>query len=449
MLVFILPGTHPQLSENTVSSVERALPCARPIVIQSEGQTALIMNEALSVEMHPWFMTLYAGDDVQPQANVELERWLRACSVRSAGFILNPVHMIGPSPASSSRSVSPPIIPRGPVIWRTQAVMNDVQKGFATRDQLPFQKYVLIEKQLQLSVQYEWSEIDWKAVACHPRPAPGWTRETEEWTALSPLLHAAVQANSQSEKDRDSPLVTIALCTYNDGEYLIWAVRSVLAQNCKDWELVILDDGSTAEDTVACLQRVPGDPRIKIVRQQENLGKAHALNKILNMSHARWLLELDADDWLSPNALDILLREADEVQNADVIYGNHVEWLERANQQLVYQRVHPAPPSLSFDGLLNDAPAIAPRMFNVSSLKQLKGWREDVLFEGRLYEDIDLLSRLSINHKLHHVPEALYHRRLRSSSMTHRHPLHYALWKNSITDRDRLKNRNSCDDSNG
>ncbi|MDH6674859.1 hypothetical protein M2277_005558 [Paenibacillus sp. LBL] len=434
MLVFILPGTHSQLSESTLSSVQRVFPDARPIVIPSEERAAWVMNEALSVEMFPWFMTLYAGDDVQPHAKIDLERWLRTTSDQLAGFILNPVHTLGQPHVSSSRAASPPRIPRGPLIWRTQAVMNGHQKGFATKDQLPFQKYVLIDKQLQLSGQYEWSEIDCQAILCHHRRAPAWMKEAEEWLAVSPLLLAAAHTHSQRAEAVSPPLVTIALCTYNDSEYLTWAVRSVLVQSCKDWELVILDDGSTSEETEACLQHLPKDSRITIVRQQKNRGKAHALNRILHLSHARWLLELDADDWLAPNALEVLLREAHRVQHADVIYGNHVEWLERANKQLVYQRVHTAPSSLHCDSLRNDAYAIAPRMFNVSSLKQVKGWNEDMLFEGRLYEDIDLLSRLSLHHKLYHVPESIYHRRLRSSSTTHRHPLHYSAWRNSTKD---------------
>ncbi|MGE7056426.1 glycosyltransferase family 2 protein, partial [Paenibacillus glucanolyticus] len=76
MLIFILPGTHSQLSESTLSSVQRVFPDARPIVIPSEERAAWVMNEALSVEMFPWFMTLYAGDNVQPHAKIDLERWL-------------------------------------------------------------------------------------------------------------------------------------------------------------------------------------------------------------------------------------------------------------------------------------------------------------------------------------------------------------------------------------
>ncbi|MGG4106112.1 glycosyltransferase family 2 protein [Paenibacillus lautus] len=232
-------------------------------------------------------------------------------------------------------------------------------------------------------------------------------KETEEWQAVLPLLQAGSQEQSQPPVVSCPPLVTIALCTYNDGSYLPWAVRSVLAQTFGGWELVILDDGSTDAETAHYLMRVPQDNRIKLIRQENNTGKSRALNRILNLAKAPWLLELDADDWLAPDALEILMREAGGQQNTAVVYANHMEWLERANKQLVYQGVKVAPSSLSPYVLLQNAPAVAPRMFNVSILKQVDGWDHHTLFEGRLYEDIGQLMKLSNTHKLYHVPEAL------------------------------------------
>ncbi|MGE7823765.1 glycosyltransferase family 2 protein [Paenibacillus sp. NPDC093718] len=435
MLVFILPGLYPHFSENTVSSVKRFLSYARPIVIQSEEQSAAIMNEALFQKMDPWFMTLYAGDAVQPHAEKEIERWLQTYTDRSAGFTVNHVTTTDQPAASSYRPVPSFRFPRGPLLWRTEIVMNGQTPGFTTRDLLPFQKYVLIDKQLQLSTRYEWTEKVSDGILYPHRIAPAWMKEPEEWNAVSPLLQATAQGHSPTLRAATPPMVTIALCTYNDGAYLPWAVRSVLAQTCEAWELVILDDGSSDEETTAYLQRRPVDPRIKMVRLEENSGKSKALNRILNMATAPWLLELDADDWLPPNALEILIREAGRAQNAAVIYGDHMEWLERANKELIYQGVKAAPFPLSSQLLLHDAPAVAPRMFNVSIIKQQKGWNHNTLYEGRLYEDIGQLIKLSRTHKLRHIPEALYHRRLRMSSMTHRHPHHYPAWKNSIIDK--------------
>ncbi len=434
MLVFILPGLYPHLSENTAASIKRVFSDALPVIIPSEEATASILNETIARENGPWFMTLHAGDTVQPHAKAEIEGWLSSCNDYSAGCIMNPASNI--DQLSPSRNRYGPLfrIPRGPLLWRTKTVLTGQTPGFRTIEQQPFQKYVLIDKQFELSTRYEWTEVDSDGVLYLQRQAPPWMKEAEEWHAIFPLLQAGAQGQSQPPVIDCPPLVTIALCTYNDGAYLPWAVRSVLAQTFGAWELVILDDGSTDAETAHYLMRLPQDPRIKLIRQEENIGKSRALNRILNIATAPWLLELDADDWLAHDALDILLREARSQQDAAVVYANHTEWLERANKQLVYQGVKAAPSSLSPNVLLHEAPAVAPRMFNVPILKQVDGWDPRTLFEGRLYEDIGQLMKLSVTHKLCHVAEALYHRRLRMTSLTHRHPHHYLKWRNSIID---------------
>ena len=432
MLVFILPGLYPHLSENTVSSVLRVFSNARPIVIQNERESAAIMNEALSDNLNtPWFMTLCAGDTVQPMANKEIERWLQTCADGSAGFILTSATKTVQPIALHKRPVPNFHTPRGPLLWRTSIVMNGQTPGFSSTDQLPFQKYVLIDKQVQLTSHYECKEVDSDGILYHHRAAPPWMKEAEEWNAISPLLHAPSRVQTINEK-QIPPIVTIALCTFNDGEYLPWAIRSVLSQTITDWELIIVDDHSI-DDTPSILAGLPIDKRINKVRLHQNLGKAHALNLALQMARGAWFLELDADDWLSPDILEVLLHEANREPNVGVLYANHFEWVERLNKQLLYQGVRTGPSRLSAERLLVEAMAVAPRMFNISVIKQLGGWNTSVPFEGRLYEDIEMLSKVSSFHPVY-IPQPLYHRRIRSSSMTHRHLNHYEKWKNSMSD---------------
>ncbi|MHA2857160.1 glycosyltransferase family 2 protein [Paenibacillus lautus] len=432
MLVFILPGLNPHLSENTVSTVLRVFSNACPIVIQNEQESAATMNDALSDNLNsPWFMTLYAGDTVQPKAEKEIERWLQTYADSSAGFILTSVTKTDPPAVFPKRPVPTFTTPRGPLLWRTNIVMNGQKPGFTSNDQLPFQKYVLIDKQIQLSSHYEWTEVDSDGISYHHRAAPPWMKEAEEWNAISPLLHAPSRVQTINEK-QSSPIVTIALCTFNDGEYLPWAIRSVLSQTITDWELIIVDDHSS-DDTPSILAGLPIDKRINKVRLHQNLGKAHALNIALQMARGAWFLELDADDWLSPDILEVLLQEAKREPNVGVLYANHFEWVERLNKQLLYQGVRTGPSHLSAERLLAEAMAVAPRMFNVSVIEQLGGWNTSVPFEGRLYEDIEMLSKVSSFHPVY-IPQPLYHRRIRSSSMTHRHLNHYEKWKNSMSD---------------
>ena len=91
------------------------------------------------------------------------------------------------------------------------------------------------------------------------------------------------------------PEVSIVLPTYNRADVLPRAIDSVLAQTFTDWELIIVDDGST-DDTASVVER--GDPRIRFVRQA-NGGCYVARNHGLRVSTGKWITFLDSDDeWL-------------------------------------------------------------------------------------------------------------------------------------------------------
>jgi len=69
-------------------------------------------------------------------------------------------------------------------------------------------------------------------------------------------------------------------------------------------------------------------------------------------------------------------------------------------------------------------------MFNTAKLRSLSGWNTDSPFGGRLYEDIEILARMSGSAEFLYVDRALYHRRIRLHSITHRFSDHYSEWLN-------------------
>ena len=73
-----------------------------------------------------------------------------------------------------------------------------------------------------------------------------------------------------------NPMITVVLPVFNAGEYLFPAVLSVIAQTFQDWEMLIIDDGST-DNSLGTLQGI-SDPRIKILRDGRNLGLGSRLN---------------------------------------------------------------------------------------------------------------------------------------------------------------------------
>ena len=101
------------------------------------------------------------------------------------------------------------------------------------------------------------------------------------------------------------PLVTVVMPTYNRAHMLPAAVETVREQTLADWELLIVDDGST-DGTPALLGRWSReDERIRSVRQ-ENRGQSAARNRALDLARGEYVAYLDSDNALLPECLEVL-----------------------------------------------------------------------------------------------------------------------------------------------
>jgi glycosyltransferase involved in cell wall biosynthesis len=110
---------------------------------------------------------------------------------------------------------------------------------------------------------------------------------------------ASVSISSGDSVD-DTNLVSVIIACHNHGQFLGQAIESVLAQSYRNVEIIVVDDGST--DNTG---RVATRYRLVRYIYQENAGPSAARNAGLRESHGDFLVFLDADDRLLPNALDI------------------------------------------------------------------------------------------------------------------------------------------------
>src|SRR5262247_3087108 len=97
------------------------------------------------------------------------------------------------------------------------------------------------------------------------------------------------------------PLVSVIMPTFNRADTIRRAIRSVQAQTFTDWELIVVDDGST-DNTVALIEGL--DTRLKLIRQ-ENHGTAGARNAGLSASAGSYIAFLDSDDEWLPHHLEL------------------------------------------------------------------------------------------------------------------------------------------------
>ena len=100
------------------------------------------------------------------------------------------------------------------------------------------------------------------------------------------------------------PKVTVLVAVYNASQFLRCCLDSLRAQTLADFQAVCVDDCST-DDSLALLRDYSqADPRIEVVHLSENRGQAHARNEGLALARGEYICMLDADDWLSADALE-------------------------------------------------------------------------------------------------------------------------------------------------
>ena len=118
---------------------------------------------------------------------------------------------------------------------------------------------------------------------------------------------------------------------YNYAAYIIEAIESVRAQTIGDWELLVVDDGST--DGSSTLAERVGDPRVLVVRQT-NAGVSVARNAGLAIARGAFVAFLDADDLMRPDRLSVALEIFDRAPTLDAVVANFSRFDHASGQAL-------------------------------------------------------------------------------------------------------------------
>lgn len=129
------------------------------------------------------------------------------------------------------------------------------------------------------------------------------------------------------------PQVSIIVPVFNGEKYLSQCIDSVLAQSYTDWELLLIDDGST-DGAAALCDSYAADPRIVVVHQP-NSGTAAARNKGISMANGEWVAFVDSDDWVEPDMLGSMVDMAQR-NDADVVVCGYVEEYVNRQKRVAY-----------------------------------------------------------------------------------------------------------------
>lgn len=172
-----------------------------------------------------------------------------------------------------------------------------------------------------------------------------------------------------------NPLVTVYVPCRNYGRFLTQCVESVLTQLYPNWELFLIDEASE-DDTASIAEnlRQHYTDRITVIRNLEPLGLQKLANRVLGMANGKYMMRLDADDWLDEGALLLMVSKLEASPDAGLVYGNYfytnaegeVLGVERRHRLGVEDRVGHLPPHG------------ACTLFRTRALKAVGGYSEDI-----------------------------------------------------------------------
>ncbi len=100
-------------------------------------------------------------------------------------------------------------------------------------------------------------------------------------------------------------MISVIIPVYNADKWLNRCIDSVLAQTLSDWELILIDDGSTDDSPIICDKRASSDERIRVIHQ-ENQGASLARRNGITEAKGEYISFIDSDDWVERNYLEIL-----------------------------------------------------------------------------------------------------------------------------------------------
>ncbi|MBS1637643.1 MAG: glycosyltransferase [Bacteroidetes bacterium] len=201
----------------------------------------------------------------------------------------------------------------------------------------------------------------------------------------------------------NTPLISVVMPVYNAGVYVREAIESILSQTCRDFELIIINDGST-DDSIQYI-RAFHDDRIVYVENPGNKGLIYTLNKGIELARGAYIARMDADDICDPSRFEKQLREFQKDPEL-VICGSYIQTFGKREAKIDYM---PSTHAEIMASVFISCPFAHPSvMLRKSALLDLE---EIYRADYKHAEDYDLWSRLVFRGHTFNIPEFLLHYR--------------------------------------
>lgn len=208
-----------------------------------------------------------------------------------------------------------------------------------------------------------------------------------------------------------SPKVSVLMSAYNAATHIQSAINSVLNQTFTDWELLVIDDGST--DQTSTILQTFHDPRLRLLKNNLNIGLTKSLNLALRQARGEYVARLDADDLSLPERFSQQVHFLDRHPEI-VLVGTLAKLIDSEGSLFDYQKTPTDPDIIKFSLLFGNPITHSSIMFSRKIVLDLGGYNE----QFRYAQDFDLYSRLVQKHRIAILPELLVKYRRHSQSIT-------------------------------
>ena len=208
------------------------------------------------------------------------------------------------------------------------------------------------------------------------------------------------------------PLVSVLIANYNNGAYILEAIKSVVNQTYKNWEIVIVDDASTDASWTIINEIAKAYDNIRIYRNDKNLKVGANKAKATSLAKGKICAILDADDALEPTAIEKHVAVFSKQPNCCLVGSNY--FLCDQELHLESTNNHFFNPRNNYSYLSSNGGIHHFWSFNKQKYSLTKGFEERFV----LAEDQDLFYKLEEVGEVHVINEPLYYYRAHKNSIS-------------------------------
>lgn len=198
-------------------------------------------------------------------------------------------------------------------------------------------------------------------------------------------------AENKSVIMTDPPFFSVVIPTYNREKIISKAIESVLSQTYENFELIVVDDGST--DRTKDVVEGYNDSKIRYLWQEATGAPAGPRNRGIDLARGKYVAFLDSDDWWLPEKLQVCFDRIKSFPNTDVVFHDMNSFIDGKEGKVMYCGPLKSP---IFHHLLESCRGISlsSSVVRLRKLKEVEGFEEDKNFVAA--EDFDLWLKLAL-----------------------------------------------------